>query len=201
MRTVALAILLIHTLASVTAAPPPSPAITGEKPYIASLRARARRGDAQAQFDLGACYRFGQGVPKNEVEAVRWYRKAADQGYDKAQYNLGVCYDAGTGVAKDHEEAARWYRRAAYQGHGKAAYNLAVDYKYGQGVERDDAEAWAWFDMAAGLGEARAAASRDELGKEFGPETLQRARERKMALEATVKPRPVRPVKKVPKAP
>jgi TPR repeat protein len=59
-----------------------------EKPYLADLRARALRGQAKAQFDLGVAYHFGQGVPQDEVEAVKWYRKAAVQGYDKAQYNL-----------------------------------------------------------------------------------------------------------------
>ena len=38
--------------------------------------------------------------PKNEDnrEAVRWYRKSAEQGYPKAQHNLGLMYDTGRGV-------------------------------------------------------------------------------------------------------
>lgn len=195
MRAALLALLLVLPLAG-QAVPPKR-----EKPYILSLRARARRGQAQAQFELGVCYRFGQGVPQDEAEAVKWYLKAAEQGHDKAQYNLGVCYDAGTGVAKDPAEAARWYRRAAYQGHAKAAHNLGVDYKYGQGVDRDDAEAWAWFDLASRLGEDRAAAVREELGQSFAPETLQRARERALALQVSVKPRLVVPRKKVRRTP
>ncbi len=187
MRPVLLALLLFLPLAG-QAAPPPK---KREKPYIVQLQARARRGDPKAQFDLGVCYRFGQGVPQDEAAAVAWYLKAAEQGYDKAQYNLGVCYDGGTGTPKDHAEAAKWYRRAAHQGHAKAAYNLGVNYKYGQGVDRDDAEAWAWFDLAASLGEALAAVPRDELARAFGPDTLQRARERSLALKVTIRPRPV----------
>ena len=49
-------------------------------------------------------------------EAVRWYRKAADQGNAKAQYYLGVCYDYGDGVDMDLQEAAKWYRKAADNG-------------------------------------------------------------------------------------
>jgi TPR repeat protein len=30
-------------------------------------------------------YATGQGVPQDHVEAVKWYRKAAEQGYAKAQ--------------------------------------------------------------------------------------------------------------------
>jgi len=47
-------------------------------------------------------------VAKDEVEAVMWYRKAAEQGHVKAQYNLGVALDDDKGVAKDEVEAAKW---------------------------------------------------------------------------------------------
>ena len=58
----------------------------------------------------------GRGVLKDEAEAVRWYRLAAEQGYAIAQHNLGVMYDKGEGVLKDDAEAVRWYRLAAEQG-------------------------------------------------------------------------------------
>ena len=35
-------------------------------------------------------YEYGQGVGKDEVEAVKWYRKSAEQGDARAQCNLGV---------------------------------------------------------------------------------------------------------------
>ena len=41
----------------------------------------------------------GQGVVKDEEEAAKWFRKAADQGYAPAQYNLGGMYTKGNGVA------------------------------------------------------------------------------------------------------
>ena len=70
-----------------------------------------------AQYNLGACYKNGIGVEKDPAEAVKWYRKAADQGIAKAQYNLGACYESGTGVERDPAEAARWFRMAADQGY------------------------------------------------------------------------------------
>ncbi|MGA2404846.1 MAG: hypothetical protein ABSG91_24605, partial [Syntrophobacteraceae bacterium] len=30
-----------------------------------------------------------QGVPQDDAEAVKWYRKAAEQGDDRAQFELG----------------------------------------------------------------------------------------------------------------
>jgi TPR repeat protein len=39
-------------------------------------------------------------VAKDSVEAVKWFRKAADQGNADAQCRLGVMYSNGEGVAK-----------------------------------------------------------------------------------------------------
>ena len=65
---------------------------------------------------LGVMYADGRGVAKEDVEAVKWYRKAAEQDYESAQFNLGVAYETGRGVAKDEEKAVEWYRKAAEQG-------------------------------------------------------------------------------------
>jgi TPR repeat protein len=65
-------------------------------------------------------------VAKDEHEAVRLFRLAADQGHAEARYNLGVCYSNGEGVAKDEHEAIRLFRLAADQGHAGARYNLSV---------------------------------------------------------------------------
>jgi hypothetical protein len=60
-------------------------------------------------------YADGQGVPQNYVEAVKWFRLAADQGAAAAQYNVGHMYDKGYGVTKDDVEATRWWQLAADQ--------------------------------------------------------------------------------------
>jgi TPR repeat protein len=52
-------------------------------------------------------------VQEDDVEAVKWFRLAAEQGDASAQYNLGVMYTNGEGVPKDDVTAARWYRLAA----------------------------------------------------------------------------------------
>lgn len=41
-------------------------------------RRRAEQGDARAQFGLGLMYDAGQGVPQDDSEAAKWYRKAAE---------------------------------------------------------------------------------------------------------------------------
>ena len=38
-----------------------------------------------AMFVLGDCYQHGVGVPKDQQEALRWYRKAAERGHTQAK--------------------------------------------------------------------------------------------------------------------
>src|SRR5882672_7128534 len=100
-----------------------------QKP-VEEVKAKAEAGDAESQVELGRRYDKGEGVVKDQVEAVKWYRKAAEQNYAKAQYNLGVCYERGygcrDGVAEDDAEAVKWYRKAAEQNYAAAQYNLAI---------------------------------------------------------------------------
>ena len=80
----------------------------------------AEHGDAGAQYDLGWKYFKGEGVPKDDVQAVAWFRKAADQGDADAQYTLGAMYGLGKGVAMDVVQSYMWIELAANQGHAKA---------------------------------------------------------------------------------
>ena len=51
-------------------------------------RPLAEQGDANAQWELGFMYRFGLGVAENHTEAVKWYRKSAEQGDEWSQNRL-----------------------------------------------------------------------------------------------------------------
>src|SRR6266481_3442143 len=70
-------------------------------------RARAERGDADAQYSLANMYRQGQGVPRDDAESVRWLRKAAEQGDAKAQSGLAFMYYHGQGVPQDYAATVR----------------------------------------------------------------------------------------------
>jgi TPR repeat protein len=118
----------------------------------------AEHGDAGAQYDLGWKYFKGEGVPKDDVQAVAWFRKAADQGHANAQYIISITYHYGQGgLAKDDVQAVMWLRKAADQGHSRAQYKLAWMYAYGEGgLAKDDIQAVAWFRKAADQGDADA---------------------------------------------
>ena len=119
-------------------------------------RPLAEQGHPWTQFMLGLMYADGEGVPKDDTEAVKWYRKAAEQGEALAQTNLGVMYDNGKGVPEDDAEAVKWYRKAAEQGEALAQAKLGLKYDTGEGVPEDDVEAVKWYRKAAEQGNALA---------------------------------------------
>jgi hypothetical protein len=71
-------------------------------------------------------FAHGHGVVQSEVEAARWYRKAADQGNSDSQCSLGIMIAQGRDVAQSDVEAARWFRKAADQGHAHAKNKLGL---------------------------------------------------------------------------
>lgn len=108
--------------AAASPAPPPGvaaapaaargPDVQGESPLdMRTLRERADRGDARAQFQLGDRYL----AERNFDEALRWWRSSADQGDASGQYLLGLLHEQGLGVPQDDEEALRWLRLALQQ--------------------------------------------------------------------------------------
>ena len=52
---------------------------------LREFRLLAEQGHAQAQVNLGIMYSQGRGVPKDTVQAYRWYTLAANQGDDLAE--------------------------------------------------------------------------------------------------------------------
>ena len=140
---------------------------------IASATGKATEQNlAMAQNNLGVRYDNGDGVAKDPVEAVKWYRRAAEQNLAMAQYNLGVCYDQGEAVAKDPVEAAKWYRKAAEQNFAKAQYNLGVCYDNGEGVAKDYVEAYKWRLLAARQGNEDAKKTMNMLENKMTPEQI-----------------------------
>ena len=93
--------------------------------------------NALAQFNLGAMYDKGEDVPENNAEAVKWYRKAADQGNAAAQSNLGHKYVKGEGVPENHAEAVKWFRKAADQGNARSQAQLGIHLMKGDGILKD----------------------------------------------------------------
>ena len=92
---------------------------------VERLLAGAERGDSEAQRMLGDLFKRGDGVPRDETQALHLFRLAAEQGNPCAQTDLGVMYRHGCGVPADVAVAEEWFSLAARRGFPIAMYNLA----------------------------------------------------------------------------
>ena len=137
----------------------------GDKAAFAQLKALGNKGDADAQNSLGFMYDNGEGVPKDAVQAVVWFRKSAEQGDALAQFNLGGMYNYGKGVPKDAVQAVFWYRKSAEKGNASAQSNLGASYYKGEGVPKDLVVSYMWRNLAAAQGNEIAKRAREALGK------------------------------------
>lgn len=68
----------------------------------------AGSGDVNAAYNLAVVHQYGDGVPKNAAEALKWYRVAAERGDRPAQSRLGAMYLNGEGTPRDEKEGWRW---------------------------------------------------------------------------------------------
>ena len=88
------------------------------------MRENAEQGSDIAQYLLGLMYSRGQGVPQDDQEAVKWYRKAAEQGLAIAQDFLGTMYMDGLGIPQDDVLAHMWLNLAASKFSGEDRDNV-----------------------------------------------------------------------------
>jgi TPR repeat protein len=94
-------------------------------------------------------YQHGTMVPQSDIEALQWFKKAAEQGDAKAQFMMGNAYLKGRGTICDDVEAVKWYQKAADQGFAEGQFGLAMEYHFGRGVIQNDAEAYFWLSLSA----------------------------------------------------
>ena len=120
-----------------------------ERKQFDAIKAKADKGDPEAQLSLYYHYMNGDIVSRDPGKALKWLRKAADLGSAHAQCRLGLAYNSGEGVKPDKYEAARWLRRAADQDLAEAQFDLGMCYANGDGVPRNPVEAVALYRKAA----------------------------------------------------
>jgi hypothetical protein len=102
-----------------------------------SLLAKAKRGDAEAEFNVASHYDDGVKDRRGRVlvrvsnrKAAGWYRRSAEHGYCSAQNTLGVILGDGYGVEKNVREALHWLKKAFRGGDTCCApNNVAMTYR------------------------------------------------------------------------
>ena len=124
--------------------------------FLDELKQLASDGSSRAQSCLGVMLHFGNGVSRDDKEAVKWFKQAADQGYAFAHYHLGFMYYFGHDVPKDAPEALNYYRKAGGPGSFVCPVQSRSDVCQSECVPKDIREVVKWFTKAAEQGYANA---------------------------------------------
>ena len=132
-----------------------------EKKYLKD----AKKGNAEAQYKLGASYEFGGGAPKDIDLAKKWYEKAARQGHKKAQARLRIL----TPPKPPTEEEAKEFRKNAlkYDPDPEALFRWAECCEFGLHAEKDRDLALRYYSRAAAKGHVEAKARAQALSGEM----------------------------------
>jgi GAF domain len=88
------------------------PASTGE--MTAKIVPSPQNGNIE--YALGLKFKRGEGFPKNESQALNWFRQAAERGHADAEYELASAAASGRGMARDYVAAYTWYTLARVSG-------------------------------------------------------------------------------------
>lgn len=118
---------------------------------VATVKRMAQSKVPAAQYTLAFMYLIGDGVPKNGVEEVRWYRAASGKNA-RAAFMLSLMYQSGDGVSRNPEEAFRLMHVSAEKGDPRAQYYLGTYYYQGVGTRADRPSAGYWFKKSAESG-------------------------------------------------
>ena len=117
------------------------------------MKRAAELGHPLAQTALAFMYQYGNGVEKDQKQAMFWFSEVAGQGNAVGQWLLGSTYERGEGFPADYEKAMFWYRKAAEQGNARGQWYIGHMYEDGKGVAQDYDEAMRWYLKSAEQGD------------------------------------------------
>ena len=86
----------------------------------------ATKGHAASQYNLGVMHEWGNGVPRDNVQAMKWYALSAEQSHKDAQNNLGAMYSKGEGANQNFVEALKWFVISADNGSEAGRKNIDI---------------------------------------------------------------------------
>ena len=142
---------------------------------LSMLSARALKGDADAQLQLGKMYANGEGVIVDVTKAAKWFGKAAHQGNSEAQFLYATALLDGRGMVQDYQAALKWIEMPASRGNPEAQYRLGQMYRFGIGTPVDKVKAYMWFNLAAAQGMDDAVRARESVVGQLKPEQIVQA--------------------------
>ncbi|CAH0519413.1 unnamed protein product [Peronospora belbahrii] len=110
-------------------------------------RVFSHQGVAEAENELGVCYRDGKPASVVDVDlekAFHYFLRSAEHDYPIGQYHVAIAYATGSGTPVDAFAARMWTSRAAQHGLPAAQHYLAELFEKGYGGKRDVSQAQEW---------------------------------------------------------
>ena len=93
---------------------------------LEKLMPLAESGHPAAQYNIGVMHEWGNGVPQDNSQALKWYKRSAERFHKDAQNNLGALYSKGEGTEQDFVEALKWFIISAQNGSEAGEKNISI---------------------------------------------------------------------------
>jgi len=138
-----------------------------------NMMAAAKRGDPQAQYELGRTF-WQRG---EYAQALPWIQSAAGRNHPEAEYLLGMAYLQGRGTVQNYRTALAHFSKGAELGQLDAQYQLGIFHRDGMATPASKETAYLWLNLAAARGHQDALILRDKLGAVMASDELIRAQE------------------------
>jgi hypothetical protein len=97
----------------------------------------AKKGDAEAQFNVGEMYEIGFGVKQDKKEARYWISRAANQKHETAGFKLLYWDVEREGLKGKNKDKVNELNKIAKQGNAQAQYYLGKMYAHGVGISKN----------------------------------------------------------------
>ena len=129
---------------------------------IKELTEKAKKGDTEAQAELGEIYLQGDGIKADYKKSMEWSKKAAENKNYRAMRNIGILYLEGLGVKKDYKKAFASFSSSVDGGDAQGPRYLGIMSENGLGVKKSLDDAEFYYEIGDSSGDLT---SRYNLGK------------------------------------
>lgn len=115
--------------------------------FFPLMKVAAEKGHVRASYWIGMAFDEGENtgkgvVLKSDIQALKWYLKAARKGDGDAMFKVASFYGEDTGegneIEKSENKALKWFLRASEKGIAGAMYSAGYMYAYGAGIAKPD---------------------------------------------------------------
>ncbi|MGL4668631.1 MAG: tetratricopeptide repeat protein [Saezia sp.] len=134
----------------------PAPTVTAEKEIPHKiLSEEIKQPPITPELSAAQYYQLGLNIFQseidndNDIQAFRYFQKAAEQEHAQAQGHLSYMYQMGYGVPKDLQKSFHWSLKASQQNIADAQLNAGLCYLHGWGTSSDLPQAIHWLEAAA----------------------------------------------------